>query len=428
MNSPRESSSFLRASLFLFVIINSGSFFAFLFQWQTTKRLPDTDAIGVLNTLLAFVTFLVIPGQALQLVCSRYAARAQADGDPHLLVGTWRSAWVLFGAFALLLAVLLTASASFLQQKYHLDSPWPLVAVVGLSLIHLPWFFGIGFIQGQQRFVSFGLFQALPYWLKFVFGVGAVVMGYLATGIITSLILAHLVPVVAIMVFLRSSLRSPPSGAPNNAPGATQLMTQALPLLLNFGAFNLLTYADMHVVRINFGGSGEGLDGLYAAAATLARTVFYLPMALVHVTFAKVTEAHAYGRPHRHLLWKSLGLTTGLAGFGALILGLFPEFILNIYGGEKVLAAAPYLRWYLLPSALLGIVAVFMHYYFALGRRSYALIILAGTGAALVMFRVWCETPLDIIFDLAWVSGGVVLVSAILLPFWAPENTTDTTP
>ena len=197
---------------------------------------------------------------------------------------------------------------------------------------------------------------------------------------------------------------------------------EVAPLILNFGAFNLLTYADIQYVRITFGGSEGGLDGLYVVASTLARTVFYLPLALVHITFAKVAEAQAAGLPHRHLLWKSLGVTCALSGIGATTLAIFPEYILLKFGGEKVTAAASYLRWYLLPAALLGIVAVFMHYYFALGRRSYALVILCGTIAALVTFRQWHRTPLDIIQGLAWVSGGLVIASLLLLPILAAQS------
>ena len=200
------------------------------------------------------------------------------------------------------------------------------------------------------------------------------------------------------------------------APGPGALLRELAPLFAGFGGFHALLQLDMIYAQATFACLDPQLPGLYASAAVLGRVVLYLPMAIVGVTVSRVVRARERGEPHRHLLTKNLLLWAGLAGSGALVLGLWPAQVLELFGrGEQLVPAAPLLRWYLLPILLFGALHVLMNYYYALGARWHAWVIVGGTVAALLLFDRFHATPEQLILVLASVGAGMLAICSLAL-------------
>lgn len=417
----RESDGFWGSSALVFAFSNGASLLNFLFQLTLAQLLP-TSTYGIVGAMVALVMLLSMPGQALQMAFVRRATRWQQGGAQqrvHKLYRRVRTLALVLG-LGYLLALVLGLDA--LRALYQLESAGPLWVAVGAGAAGLLFYVGAGTVQVRQDFLRLGICH---FGMSvFRFGVGALGAATLATAVaaLGGLLLGPIF--IALWLNLRwqrerlHSATNPDHADATSPTPFRSIVRETAPYLLTLGAFVVLLNLDITYVQAYFGGGESNTAGLYNAAATLGKTVLYLPLAIVSVTFTKVSDAHAAGLPHRHYLWKNLALSAVVSGAGLGLLGGFPEPILRLYGGgEDLVGAAGYLRRTVWSMLFLGWVAVFMNYYFALGRKTYATLILLGAVTAMILFEVRHERPEDIIHTLIGVNGGLVVLGLLLLPW-----------
>ena len=365
---------FVRPSLMLVVVTGCGSLFAFLFQHILASQMTP-DRYGLINALLGLLTWLAIPALALQVGVARRAGRAlasgrRADAGPVLAV---------FGQVVALLAgvylLVLGLAGPWLQATLHLDSWSPLVVTFVAGTLTLGYYVGLGMMQALERFRVFGGAQVAFALGRLTLGGGAAALGLGLVAILGGVAVGLAVVTVALLVMARVAIAAgdvdtpastTPAAGDGTASGPLALLRELLPLFAGFGGFHALLQLDVIYAQATFVTTDPQLPGLYASAAVLGRVVLYLPMAIVGVTVPAVVRARERGEPHRHLLAKNLLMWVGLAGSGALLLGLWPAQALELFGrGDQLVPAAPLLRWYLLPILLFGALHVLMNYYYA---------------------------------------------------------------
>lgn len=225
----------------------------------------------------------------------------------------------------------------------------------------------------------------------------------------------------AVAATLLGMLLALPLVRPRPAPGAAAPAAGAEGkrlLALVAAAQSGLLYGDVLLAGALL---APGDAGAFAAAATLARVVFFAGWAVQVAAFPLVARRAASGEPLRPLLLGALAATLLVAGVPAALLALAPELCARVaFGGALPGAAA------LLPAAALGTLALTvagtaLNHLLASGGRG-AQLLAARTyllsGAALLLLALASGHQAVHLTFLAAVGKGTLLLSAasLLIP------------
>lgn len=300
-----------------------------------SKKIPEAE-YATLGALLSLA--MLVPAAPLQMVFAQQTAAAVALGRTGPLTGLIRRAWLALTLLWVVFAVVLFFLQPTLVAKWHLSNPASLwaAAVVMLGGLWTPLFMGV--LQGQQNFLWLG-------WAAMVNGIARIgfagffvlVLGAWAAGIMTGAALAGLA-VAGIGIWQSYALWS----APAEPVETRDVVRQAVPLMLGFGACQFLFSADTMFVKAWFPDD----TAPYVAAGTMSRALMWLVMPLATVMFPKLVQSSV-----RNEKTDVMGLTlagTAILGFGGLA-GLWllgPYLIPIVFPKEYVVPAMKIVPWY----------------------------------------------------------------------------------
>jgi len=295
---------------------------------------------------------ILIPTIPLQMIFTREAAAALALGDVHTLAAkARRSALAFFILWLVFLAFVVCMQKSILKG-WSISQPltlW-LFMLIMLSSLLTPIFSGL--LQGKQDFFWLGWTMMLNAFLRV--GVAALIIFYVtqtALGFMAG-VLAGSVTVLLIAMWQTRSLWAGPAGPFAFGP----FIREVTPLMIGFGACQLLFCFDTIVVR-RFFGDAEG--AWYASAGTMARALMWLVLPLVSVMFPKLVHSSTKSQKS-NVFGLTLLLTAGMAiaaGVGLSLLGGIAVKI--VFGADRVdgtMAIVPWFAGAMVPLTLANVV------------------------------------------------------------------------
>ncbi len=192
-------------------------------------------------------------------------------------------------------------------------------------------------LQGLLRFISFSISTILEVILKVLFAVFLVAWGYKINGALAALIIGGLAGYFFAQFSLRDLFQIK---GKKITVGGHEVLKFAAPVFFSTFSFTLLYTADIVLVR-HFLPAREA--GYYAALATLGKIIYFVSAPITLVMFPMVSELHANGKRHRHLLFASLGLVILFCLGITAIYFLFPELMVGLLFGKAYLPASAYL-------------------------------------------------------------------------------------
>ena len=377
--------------LFITLTVVNGS--NFLFHAVISRRL-EPASYGGLSALLGILLVLTVPVSALQLaITRRVAARHDAGIDrSSVVVGPLLADAVVWGV---VLSGVLVAAAPLVRAFLHLPT---LSSAVMLAVYVLPAAIALvprAVLLGQLRFrlVAGGLLTGAA--TRLVLGVVLVDGGAGIDGAMAATVLGEVVTAAVLLPALRTVVRGPEEVAPlrvrwRDATGA----------VLAFTGFWVLTAVDTVLARHFF---ARADSGLYAAAATGARTAMFFSAAVAIVAFPRFAQGRG-GTRSRAALVQALA-AVALLGFGlAGVILVAPDTVIEILFGVAYEGSAEVIGVLALASATLGIVNVLMYYLLATDEMRAASWCWGGVVVAVVAAAV---------ADLSLTSLAVVMLATI---------------
>lgn len=366
------------------------------------RRLKEGE-YGTFGALLTVV--MVLPTMPLQMVLAQQTAKALATGRTRQLAGMIRLVWLGTLILWLLAAGLVLLQQESLLKLLQINSPvglWITLAAC-LFALWLPMFSGV--LQGQQNFLWLG-------WAMMLNGVGRLTiaalavfaLGGYATGMMSGVLLGLLAGTV-IAMWQSAALWCLPSAPFDWRP----LLTQVGPLLLGFGAFQVIFTADTFFAKACF--TGDQTDA-YFGAGTLSRALMWLVGPLAAVMFPRVV--HSAAKAEKSDLMRVVLLGTFVLGAGgALGLCVVGPFVVKlIYPARYAAQAIALLPWYAWAMVPLALANVLLNDLLARGsfRVVPALIVLAvGYPFALTQFH---DNPVTVLKVLGSFNLLLLAVSA----------------
>jgi O-antigen/teichoic acid export membrane protein len=313
-----------------------------------SQRIGRTQ-YGEFGALLAAA--MVIPTIPLQNVMAQQTAKALAADRPRELAGVLRFfAGGIFALWALASLVVLFCRQSILLN-WNITDPaalWITLPVM-LCCLLLPVFSGV--LQGHQNFLWLGwspILNGIGRLLLAVLTVFAIGMG--ATGLMIGVLVGSTAGLGVCVWHSRSIWRLSPLPFDWRS-----VLSQIIPLLLGFCAFQFLFTADTVFAQRYFDGDTVGC---YVSAGTLSRALMWFVLPLATVMFPRLV--HSAARSEKTDLMKLVLLGTAVLSIGgAIFLSLIGPFVVRFMSGAAfVKTASSLLPWYsgaLVPLALANV-------------------------------------------------------------------------
>ena len=365
---------------------------------------------AIVQTANAIMLVVVTTFAVMGPVVARYGSKSERVARQRAVFQQFlgQSGWVGLGLTAVIL-LLQTPLSQLLNLPPNL---LPLIAVTALLALMRP--VVMGFLQGQERFIAFGL-------MRTVFAIGrltvAVVwigwLGGRAFAGVAVLPLGMMLSFVAGLLFVgrgvwQRDLRLPSSEL-------WEGWRLSLAAFLAYATY--MSFLSLDLVWVNRYFAPE-LAGGYASAVVLRRVVALLPGVVVVILYPRVVAWVKAGRVPDRLLWQVGGLVLA-SGLGiTAVYFLFDGFIIQLVFGEAYAAAIPILGWMGLAMVGFGMSSMWLNLYLATRPWPFVVGLAVLVGVQVVLLNLFHETLRQVTAVFA-VTGWVLAIGGLgLYVFW----------
>ncbi len=403
-NEPQFEGKLLSHSILLVVTTGIASAASVVFHMIMGRRL-ETSEYGILAALLNLMLVLSTPLDALRNAMAQFAARAHRANSPALARAiAWRWCWRI-GLASLPLSLGMWLLHGRLANFFHLETPGPVLVVAFFlpSFMLLP--VAAGILQGLQRFWIFSAAMHGMALVRLALGYGFIIL-FSATAFYAVLShgLAMLYGALAAIISVAWITRH----AGPKVDATRGIGPYFIGAMLLLGAYGVLMNCDVMIVRHFYPDEADG----FARAATIGRSVVFLPMPIAMAMFPKVISTGGTSRSSRIILLKALAMVAGMIGAGVAVCLLWPALPLLILYGIR--GPSPELlhlvRVTMLAMCPLGISYLLLHFEMAQHRFGTVPWLIALAAAYLLGVWRWHGSVLQIV----GVLGTVATASAVL--------------
>jgi|APTNR8051073442_1049403.scaffolds.fasta_scaffold00016_190 O-antigen/teichoic acid export membrane protein len=367
-------------------------------------RALTVDEYGILGTLLNMMLVLASPLDALRNAMAHFSARAEQQGQRAVVRALSRQ-WLsrMLGA-GLLAGLALMLAAPQVAEFFHLESTLPVRVAGGLLPVMLCAPVVAGLLQGMQSFLWMSVGTQL--WMVLRLGLGYLLVTRVAATALSAVwshALSQALGLLVALYGLTTLLRG--QGRESAPAGVVGYFLQSMLLLAGYG---VLMNSDLMLVR-HF---HPDEAGYFAQAATIGRSVIFLPMPIAMALFPKVISSGLASAESRRTLGRALAMAAVLIGMAVLMVWLLPWLPLRILYGVK--EPAPELlalvRWVCLAMSPLGLSYLLLHFEMAQHRFEAVPWLIACALAYVGGVYLWHDTVLHVVA----VLGGAALTSALV--------------
>lgn len=394
----------LKHSTILFTASVIAGFLNYLFQVYVGRMLGPSD-YGIYSSLVALLYIMSVPSSTIQTSVAKLVSDYNPEFDKikYLLNRVFRKLSIL----AALASVLFMVSSIYLADFLKIDSTMYFFI---LSIILFISFLGpvlIGALQGMQMFVHMGINNVAGTFIKLVFGVVLVYLGFGVNGALMALFMGSLLALLLALIplhFLKGS---------KEVKGDISFVRYSTTVLLATIGITFLPNADLLLVKHFF---SDIEAGYYAAAALLGKIVLFATGPIALVMFPKATALHNKNNSDRTLLRNALMYT---AFISLMIITLFifiPELIVAMLFGPKFTGIINFIGYFAVALAFFSMANVVVFY--DLATRNYRFLYVLGITSILevVLIALFHNSSLTVVRILT------VLMSILFIGVWFCEK------
>jgi O-antigen/teichoic acid export membrane protein len=352
----------------LFILDGLANVADFIFHFWMGRILIPSD-FAILQTLNSVVLVYTTASGVFQPVVSRFVAEARGRGNedsiPAIIHAFLRAAFWL----GLIMAILAFIFSKSIAQLFNLPA-WTIQISAALVFLSTLRPIAIGALQGQERFLPFGLSRFIIAFGRLSFAALFVYYGYALRGVITAFPLGWITGIVVAFAFLGRPIFQPNGAAPQG------LLREGWKLsvyaLLAYIFFMSLTSIDL--VWVNRHLTGE-LAGAYASLVLMRRVVALLPGVAVVVMFPRVAKILAQKKLPDGLLLRTAIIIITASGALTSLYFFFNQKIISIIFGDAYLSASSLLGWMGLSMIGVSLASVWLNFYLAYKPQNFLLLL-----------------------------------------------------
>jgi O-antigen/teichoic acid export membrane protein len=399
-----------RQLLFLFAVDSFTNLVDYGFHVYLGRALAPGQ-FAIVQTVNAALLIAIAAFGVTQPVVARQVAEANA-GSPTSGVSEANAVFQHYFRICALLGVALVVIAWLGRSTIAswLNVPVPVVALsLSMILIVLLRPVVAGMLQGQQRFVSFGITRAIHAVGRLAI---VVVLLSLGGGILAAV---AAFPAGAVLALLSGLAFVGPSAWKRGPALSGQIVRDGFRLsvwaFLAYAAYMSLLNSDLIWVNRSF---ASDTAGYYATAVLLRRVLTLMPGAVIVIMYPRIVARISRQELPDSLLWKAalviLASTLALTG----LYSAFGPLVVSLAFGTQYVAAAQLLGWMGVAMLGYGLAAIWLNLYLATRPLPFALLLVTMALAQHVAFASFRQTLQQIIVSFV-ISGWALGLGGLLI-------------
>lgn len=409
--NPNQSPALLSGGASLLVGFMVVNFLAYLFQLLMGRFLA-TDEYGVLISLMALLTLLLVPMTALQMTIAKFVAEWKGKGEGGKTADFFSRVchWIGLVTIGLVLVAFLTIKAwgSFLHisNLFILSSFALLVGSSFLSLVP------IGFLQGLLRFREFTIANLISPMTRIIFGLTFVVIGLKLEGAIGALLIGAVLTIVFGFGFLSKDFK--PSPVVQKGAFESRMIRFLIGSFLITLTLTSFINTDLVLVKHFFSGPEAGI---YSAGSVLGRMIYFGLYPLSLFLLPVVAERKGRGESSLKIVGQVFAIALFLALMGILIFSLASTLLVRIFflGSTQYVAVSPLLGRFAMVFSLVAMISLSLNLFLALNKPLLAIWGILGVILQIAGIILWHQS-LD---QVLWVSVSSCLFVFLALAFFS---------
>ena len=388
----------------------------FLFHAIAGRALGVAE-YGALYTLISMYALAGQPVATLSPVVARYAAEFYALHDARHLRGLAEYVVRVFGAIALLSALLATIFAVPIAAFIR-EPAWAVVMVgIGVAFATLSAALR-AFCQGTHAFTLFGISMFSEGIGKVLLLVAALAAGLGLVGGVAAFMVGLGIGAVTVAVVLLRRFRGVVATAPQiDWPRVRATLGGSAASAI---AAVVMGSADVILVKHYFNAHDAGL---YSAASLGGKIVLYFIGFAPTVLLPHFTHRAARGESTRRVLALVLAATAGIGAVAVIAYHFAGLLLLHVLVGNAFDAALPLMQGYAVAMALLAMTTALVTYGLATHRLGFAIPQLLAAAATLVAIVLRHPSPAYVVTEMIAGNALMVLVVGIAIGSQARRRT-----
>jgi O-antigen/teichoic acid export membrane protein len=355
-------------AVFLLGSVGAGVF-GYVFHF-VVGHLLGPAAYSIVAAGISALYLLTLPALILQIVSMRFTTLSSARSDPgsirQLLARISTISLAVGAALALSLLLFRQPVAHYLQ----LSDERVVIVLAFSTVLGLLVAANRGVLQGMRRFAALSINMMIDTASRVAAGVALIALGFGALGALTAVLVGPALAYGQSLFLLRGLRRS---------PGRATISYRDLGLYAGPAALAVIGVTYMFNIDVILAKHYLAPDaaGIYAAAAVLARVVYFLGLTVTGVMFPEVATLHARDQSHFHVVDLSLLL---LGGVGAALIGsyvIFPGLVILPFGSGFA-PVIPYLGPFAVALTLLALSNLLVNYFLSVNSLRFVVPLLAA--------------------------------------------------
>lgn len=398
----------ISGSAILFIGSTTGNVFHFLFNLYMSRYLSVVE-YGILVSLTTLVFLPGIFAQSIIPTTISFATTFITQKDEGSLKGLFIKINKLMIFFGILLALIFTILNTQIATFLNITGIERFVSFLGLII-----FFGLmsnvnmAFLQAKLSFKYASFVTFLGGFLKFIFGISFIYLGFRIGGVLFGLIASN---IVVYFIGVMPLIRILRTKAKTIKIKSKSLFTFGAPTTIAFLA--LASFINMDIILVKHLLPAHDA-GLYAGLSLIGKVVIYFSAPIGSVMFPLIVKKHTLGLAKEKTLIASLGMVIIPSALITTFYYLAPEFSINFFlKRDEYQALSDVLGFFAVSMSLNAILHILTTFYLSIKKTKIYIPILIGALAQITLIYFYHESFQQIISITAIIT--FLLIISLLL-------------
>jgi len=375
----------ISGTFYIFIGSIFANFLAFLLNLFLARSLTYAD-YAIFASLLSVITLAAIPAGSINTVIVKFATDFFVKNENDKL----KTLYLLFFKFVLGLSLfiifLFFIFSTLLKEYLHIDNVWYVIAsgfVISAFYLNT---LNTAFLQSLLKFKFIAFLSIFGSFLKLVFGVILVILGYRAFGGLGALFFMTFGMFLLAYLPLAKILKEKSSDKKISL-NTKQMFTYAVPTFITVLFLTSFTASDVILVKHFF---NPHTAGFYAGLSLIGKVIFYFTAPIPAVMFPLLVKRHATGANFNNLFYLALILVILPAVAITAFYFVFPNFVINLFlGGREYLYVAPYLGIFGLYLTIFSLVNVCVSFFLSLNKTNISVLVVLAAVSQIILIYIF---------------------------------------
>ena len=371
----------ISGSIVIFAGTLLGNIANFGFNIYMSRNLAIADC-GVVVSIISLMILLAIPVNSIVPAIVNFAGSHMANEEFGLLKALYIRALKIVVVVGVGLLIFFGVFLNEIEVFFNIHEPFVIMLTAVTVLVTYFSTVNTAFLQARLAFNFISFSNFLGSFIKLVFGMGFVILGYRLGGVMVALLLAYLIPFILTFIPLRFIFKT--TRVTTNELQLKDLILYGIPSSAAMFGITALTSTDILLVKHFFSPTDAGL---YAGLSLVGKVIFFFTAPIGTVMFPLIVKKFAKNESYKNTFRIAFLIVLVCSLSVAVFYYEFPEFsILFFLKNVSFLAIKNDLTIYALFTSLYSLVSLLVYYFLSINKTFvYVPVVISAVAQAILI-------------------------------------------